>query len=163
MRAIAIDEVDIEISMIGLELSTHSKDSISTTDATGIVITVGAEVNDISIGDRAVVCGIDGLETHTRAHKSLVRRVPNFMSLSVAAALPSALCAAESMMIGCSKLQPHETILICGLPGTLQQTLISFATHIGADIFVTSETPPNRRLLEDCFGIQEDHNPRLCA
>lgn len=154
--AIASTEVDVSISMIALERSSHSKASISETDAAGTVTAVGSDVTNIAVGDRVVVCGADGLATHARVHSSFVQKVPEFMSLATTAGLPTALCAAEAMLVGSVRLQAGETILVCSLPGTLQQTLVSFATHMGARVFVTSETKSNRRLLEDVFNLPED-------
>jgi NADPH:quinone reductase-like Zn-dependent oxidoreductase len=84
-----------------------------------------------------------------------VRRIPDFMSLSAAAGLSSALCAAEAMILGPGCVEPDKTILICAFPGTLQLMLVSAALHVGARVFVTSETLANRRLLEYGLGLPE--------
>ena len=155
-RDIAPEEVDIQTSLVNVERSTTSEKVITVTDAAGIITAVGSNVTGLSIGDRVVVCGPHALESHVRTHQSLVRQIPKFMSMSVAAGLPSALCTVEALMTGAGNLQSGENVLICTMPGNIQQALISFANHVGANVFVTTETPANRRLLEDCFDIPEE-------
>ncbi|ORX96602.1 hypothetical protein BCR34DRAFT_497625 [Clohesyomyces aquaticus] len=156
-KAIAADEVDVRIFVISLGRSSRSRDPIHGIDAAGEVIAVGAHVEDLSVGYRVVICGLNGLETHTRIHKTLVRRIPNSMSLNVATGLPSALCTAQAALIGSANLQPGETVLICAFPGVLQQILIRIATHVGARVLVTTETGSNRRILEQNFSIPGEY------
>lgn len=156
-RDIEPEEVDIQTLSVSLERSTTSEKAINITDAAGIITAIGSSVTGLSIGDRVVVCGPHELESHVRAHQSLVRQIPKFMSTSVATGLPSALCTVEALMTGAGNLQSGESILICAMPGHVQQALVSFANHVGANVFVTSETPGNRRLLEECFDIPKEH------
>lgn len=148
-------EVDIQISMTSLDRVDAT--DISIMGAAGVVLRAGSGTQQFSVGDRVAVCGLGKeLRTHVRVQQDHVRRIPDFMSLSVAASLPSALCAIESMILGPSCVEPHETILICAFPGTLQLMLVSAALQVGARVFVTSETMANRRILEYGLGVPDD-------
>jgi acyl transferase domain-containing protein/NADPH:quinone reductase-like Zn-dependent oxidoreductase/NAD(P)-dependent dehydrogenase (short-subunit alcohol dehydrogenase family) len=154
--ALGLHEVEVQLSTIALDRVDASNNSISVMGAAGVVISTGADVQQVAIGDRVAVCGLDNeLQTHVRAQEDHIRRIPDFMSLSAAAGLSSALCAAEAMILGPGCVEPGETVLICAFPGTLQLMLVSAALHAGARVLVTSETLANRRLLEYGLDIPE--------
>lgn len=151
------DNVRIQILAVALDRTGMTDSNISATGAAGIVTHVGEGVSHVAVGDRVAVCGPDHeLQTHVRARADHVRRIPDFMSTGLAAGLSSALCAAETTILGPGKLEAGETVLICAFPSILQLMLVSAALQVGARVFVTTETAANRRLLEHGLGVPDD-------
>lgn len=151
---LSASDVEIKVSVVGLEYEDHA---VRTRDAVGVVTGCGSAVTDFVLGDSVALCGSNTLQTQRRIHQGLVRHVPKNINLSVAAAMPSALCTAEVALVDSARLQPGESILICSGTGTTSQAIILLAKQIGANVFATAENSTHKSLLVEQLGIAEDH------
>lgn len=87
---------------------------------------------------------------------SLMHTPPN-LSFEEAASLPFAYCTAYICLTGLAHLQRDQTVLIHAATGSVGQAAIMIARHIGAEIFVTVETPEKHELVTQKYDISEDH------
>jgi len=126
-------------------------------ECAGVVSRIGEQVN-LKLGDRVLCCTNTGAYgTYARTHKSSVAKIPNALSFSAAAALPTALCTAYYSLVVLGRVQKDEKILITSGAGGVGQAAIQLAKILRADIFATVGTDEKRRFLIDTYGLAPDH------
>ena len=147
-------EVEIEIKAVGLNfrdlmiaMGEHTAYSMGS-EAAGIISRVGSKVVDFAPGDRVVyICGLDHvgcMHTYGRLDQSTVAKVPDGLSLEMAAGLPVVYATVIYSLRETGRLMAGETILIHAAAGGVGQAAIRYAQHIGAEIFVTLSTAAKR-------------------
>ncbi|EHK21956.1 uncharacterized protein TRIVIDRAFT_53518 [Trichoderma virens Gv29-8] len=160
-------EVEIEIRAVGLNfrdlmiaMGEHTAYSMGS-EAAGIISRVGSKVVDFAPGDRVVyICGLDHvgcMHTYGRLDQSTVAKVPDGLSLEMAAGLPVVYATVIYSLRETARLMPDETILIHAAAGGVGQAAIRYAQHIGAEVYVTVSTTLKRDLIIREFGIPDDH------
>jgi NADPH2:quinone reductase len=118
-------------------------------EVSGIVIAVGAAVNDRSIGDR--ICALThgaGYCEYTTVPASQCIAVPDSVSLLDAAALPEALFTVWHNVFQRCNLTAGETVLIHGGSSGIGTMAIQMAKVIGATIYATAGTDEKCALCE---------------
>ncbi|KAJ4863148.1 KR domain-containing protein [Trichoderma breve] len=164
-----VPEVEIEIKAVGLNfrdlmiaMGEHTAYSMGS-EAAGIISRVGPKVVDFAPGDRVVyICGLDHvgcMHTYGRLDQSTVAKVPDGLSLEMAAGLPVVYATVIYSLRETGRLMAGETILIHAAAGGVGQAAIRYAQHIGAEVYVTLSTAVKRdnQLIMKEFGIPEDH------
>jgi acyl transferase domain-containing protein len=147
-------EVEIEIRAVGLNfrdlmiaMGEHTAYSMGS-EAAGIVSRVGSKVVDFAPGDRVVyICGLDHvgcMHTYGRLDQSTVAKVPDGLSLEMAAGLPVVYATVIYSLRETARLMADETILIHAAAGGVGQAAIRYAQHIGAEVYVTLSTTLKR-------------------
>ncbi|KAL7959326.1 hypothetical protein V8C34DRAFT_280434 [Trichoderma compactum] len=160
-------EVEIEIRAVGLNfrdlmiaMGEHTAYSMGS-EAAGIISRVGSKVVDFAPGDRVVyICGLDHvgcMHTYGRLDQSTVAKVPDGLSLEMAAGLPVVYATVIYSLRETARLMAGETILIHAAAGGVGQAAIRYAQHIGAEVYVTLSTALKRDLIIREFGIPDDH------
>lgn len=116
-------------------------------DAAGVVEAVGAEVESFRPGDRVygqfmkVALGRGSYAEYTVAPaEGKIAPVPDALSFTLAAALPTASAAAYHA-IQAARLQEGQTILVNGASGGVGQSAVQLAVDAGARVIATS--PPD--------------------
>ena len=126
-------------------------------ECAGTVTQIGSSV-DLRPGDRVLGCtNTGGFSTFARAHKTSVARIPEHMSFSAAAALPTAFCTAYYALFTLARLQEGESILIHSGAGGVGQAAIQLSKIVGAHIFTTVGTHEKKEFLIQSYGIPKDH------
>jgi malonyl CoA-acyl carrier protein transacylase/SAM-dependent methyltransferase len=147
-------EVEIEIRAVGLNfrdlmiaMGEHTAYSMGS-EAAGIISRVGSKVVDFAPGDRVVyICGLDHvgcMHTYGRLDQSTVAKVPDGLSLEMAAGLPVVYATVIYSLRETARLMTDETILIHAAAGGVGQAAIRYAQHIGAEVYVTLSTTLKR-------------------
>jgi acyl transferase domain-containing protein/SAM-dependent methyltransferase len=147
-------EVEIEIKAVGLNfrdlmiaMGEHTAYSMGS-EAAGIISRVGSKVVDFAPGDRVVyICGLDHvgcMHTYGRLDQATVAKVPDDLSLEMAAGLPVVYATVIYSLRETGRLMAGETILIHAAAGGVGQAAIRYAQYIGAEIFVTLSTAAKR-------------------
>jgi SAM-dependent methyltransferase len=147
-------EVEIEIRAVGLNfrdlmiaMGEHTAYSMGS-EAAGIISRVGSKVVDFAPGDRVVyICGLDHvgcMHTYGRLDQSTVAKVPDGLSLEMAAGLPVVYATVIYSLRETARLMPGETILIHAAAGGVGQAAIRYAQHVGAEVYVTLSTTEKR-------------------
>ena len=159
---LADDEVEIQVMATGLNfrdvliaLGQISADSLGGEGA-GIVTKAGSQTG-FSPGDR-VVSFIEGSFTSLgRGHGLTTTKVPDDMSFSTAAALPTIFCTALHCVKYWARMGASETILIHSAAGGFGQAAIQIARLYNAEIYATVGSDEKRQLLSDLYQIPSDH------
>lgn len=129
-------------------------------DCAGIIVRVGSAVqNDPSLqpGDRVCMISEGCMGTYARAPKNQVFKVPDRLSLEVAASIISPGITAYYSLIDVARLKRKDTILIHSAAGGTGQMAVWIAKMIGAEIFATVGSIDKKHLLMEMFGLPEDH------
>jgi len=167
VKACALNYLDIWVrrGLPGIKLSLPH---ISGCDIAGVVEQVGADVEDVKVGDRVVVnpglsCGrceycrqgedslcveykiigehVDG--GYAELAKAPGRNaflIPEHISFEEAAAVPLVFLTAWRMLVTKAKVKPGEDVLILGAGGGVASAAIQIAKLCGARVFVTAST-----------------------
>jgi polyketide synthase 12 len=124
-------------------------------EVAGVVLSTGAGVNDLAVGDRVFgYCSGAFADTVIADHRHLVR-MPDDWTFAEAAAIPAAYLTAYHALIELAHLTSAESILIHSAASGTGMAAVYLAQHIGADVFVTA-SPNKHQVLRD-MGIAEDH------
>jgi acyl transferase domain-containing protein len=160
-------EVEIEIKAVGLNfrdlmiaMGEHTAYSMGS-EASGIISRVGSKVVDFAPGDRVVyICGLDHvgcMHTYGRLDQSTVAKVPDGLSLEMAAGLPVVYATVIYSLRETGRLMAGESILIHAAAGGVGQAAIRYAQHIGAEIYVTLSTAAKKDV-----GYRRNNPMHLC-
>ena len=126
-------------------------------ECAGILTRLG-EGTSFNLGDRVLCCTTTGAyNTYARAHATSVARLPEGLSFTTAAALPTVFCTAYHALFNVARLQTGESILIHSGAGGVGQAAIQLAKLLNANIFTTVGTDVKKVYLMDTYGIREDH------
>lgn len=147
-------EVEIEVRAVGLNfrdlmiaMGEHTAYSMGS-EAAGIISRVGSKVVDFAPGDRVVyICGLDHvgcMHTYGRLDQATVAKVPDGLSLEMAAGLPVVYATVIYSLRETGRLMADETILIHAAAGGVGQAAIRYAQHVGAEVYVTLSTAAKR-------------------
>ncbi len=134
------------IDALGLELS-------------GVVVACGANVRDLTIGDRVFGMGRSALQRYVTWPRAALHRVPTGVSLDDAAAMPSAYLTAHYALNVIGRLAPGETVLIHSAAGGVGLAAIALANSVGARIIATAGTLEKRAHLTS-FGVSHVFDSR---
>ncbi|KAL8721903.1 MAG: hypothetical protein Q9225_001499 [Loekoesia sp. 1 TL-2023] len=63
-------------------------------DSSGVISRIGAEVKDLTVGDRVICLGAGSLASHVVTSETLCERIPNTLSFEEAATMPAAYATA---------------------------------------------------------------------
>lgn len=163
-RPIAAEEVDVEVVAIGLNfkdlmtLLGRTKTEDLGSECAGVVRDVRtAAAKCFKIGDRVCLNALDCFRTYKRVHMESAWRIPDGMTFTEAASLPTAYGTAIHCLKDVARLEQGESILIHAASGGTGQAVIQIAQNLGAEVFATVGSTKKKNLLMDVYRIPEDH------
>ncbi|RYO87630.1 hypothetical protein DL762_004174 [Monosporascus cannonballus] len=161
--ALEPDQVEVRVRAIGVNfkecltlLGRVNSDTLGS-ECSGYVSRVGSGIKRLRIGDRVALGSLETYKTLVRAREFQVVKIPDSMSFSDAAAVPTAFCTAYHSLYNVARLQKGESILIHAAAGGTGQAAVQIAQYIGAEIFATVGSADKRKLLIEQYGILDDH------
>ena len=86
-----------------------------------------------------------------------VYKFPDSMSYTLAASVAVVSCTAQYLLIDVGRLRKGETVLIHAAAGGVGQAAIVIAQNIGAEIFSTVGSIEEKTVIQETYGIAEDH------
>lgn len=113
----------------------------------GIVTQIGKEVKNMAPGDRIAGFASSSFASHIRTPANACAKIPESMSFSEAASLPTIFVTAWYALHYLGHIQPGETVLIHGGAGGVGLAAIQIAQKAGARVFATAGTDEKRDLL----------------
>lgn len=126
----------------------------------GRVTAVGNNMASLfAIGDRVVGAFAAPFASHARvSNGNGYYVVPDSISSTDAASIPLIFYTAWYCLVSVARLEKGQSILIHAASGGVGQAAIQFAQLIGAgDIFVTVGSSAKKRLVQERYGIPDDH------
>lgn len=123
-------------------------------EVSGTVLSLGAGVDDVSIGDR--VCALlagGGYAEQAAVSAGLLLPVPDTMDLIDAAALPEAIATVWSTVFMSAGLRSGEVLLVHGGSGGIGTMAIQLARAVGCRVAVTAGSPQK---LDACRALGAD-------
>ena len=123
----------------------------------GHVVGIGAEVSNVSIGDRVVGLGFGAFGPEMITHEELLAPAPPGMSVSALATVPSAFVSA-ALSYQFSGLEAGERVLIHAGAGGVGLAAIQLAQAAGAEVFATASAP--KQALLRSLGVKHIFDSR---
>ena len=117
-------------------------------EVAGVVLAVGAGVEQVAVGDRVFGLAIFGLATHALARAGDVRVIPDALSFEEAATLPVVFMTSWHALKTVAHLKAGERILVHAGAGGVGMAAIQIAHHLGAEVIASAGSPAKRALLE---------------
>jgi acyl transferase domain-containing protein/NADPH:quinone reductase-like Zn-dependent oxidoreductase/SAM-dependent methyltransferase/acyl carrier protein/NADP-dependent 3-hydroxy acid dehydrogenase YdfG len=116
-------------------------------ECAGVVTSVGAGVADRAVGDRVMVPHTGSLASHLRCRAGLTIPIPESMSFTEAATIPTVFATVHYSLDYLARLRAGETILVHGAAGGVGLAALRYAEHVGATVIATAGSPAKRQLL----------------
>ncbi|MEM9220568.1 MAG: SDR family NAD(P)-dependent oxidoreductase, partial [Cyanobacteria bacterium P01_F01_bin.150] len=180
-RAPAAGEVEVQMQAVGLNfrdvlntlgvLKEYYAEHFGITDpqqltfgfeGVGRVVTVGAEVTHLQVGDEVMVTMVpDGFSSHVITQAAWVIKKPPPLSATDAATIPLVFLTAQYGLRQLAQLQPGEKVLIHAAAGGVGQAAVQIAQRLGAEIYATAS--PGKWEFLRSQGIQHIFNSRSLA
>ncbi|KAL9081942.1 MAG: hypothetical protein Q9159_006883 [Coniocarpon cinnabarinum] len=159
---LASDEVLIKVKAIGVNFRDcliaigQLNDSDLGSECAGVIVAAGSDAR-LSVDDRVCVAAIGTYRTMIRCKAAAVAKVPESMSLTEAASLPTAFLTVIQAFKKVARLQPGEKILIHSGAGGTGQVAINVAQRLGAEVFASVGSEHKAQLLKERFRLDDDH------
>jgi NADPH:quinone reductase-like Zn-dependent oxidoreductase len=160
--ALGEDEIVIDIKAIGLNTRDrlvvsgmlHGETKVSTTDCAGVIARAGHK-STLRPGQRVCALHHSTNRTRIRTSTNAAAAIPDDMSFSTAASLPTALWLAYHALVDLARLEKEETILIHDAHSSFGQLAVQIAQRVGADILATTSTDEKRLFLQEHLALPE--------
>ena len=114
----------------------------------GEVAAVGADVDDLAVGDRVMAIAAQAFSTHVVVSRNGAARLPDGVDLVAAASIPVVFLTAYYALLELGRMRKGDTVLIHGAAGGVGLAAIQVAKHVGATVIATAGTPEKRRFVE---------------
>lgn len=111
---------------------------------------------DYYAGDRVLVGAPDTFRSTARCCGKLAVQIPDNMSFTEAAAIPTNFATAYYALVQVARIKPGESILIHSGAGGTGQAAIQVALCHGAKVYTTVGTADKKKLLNGLYGIPFD-------
>nr|AAR85531.1 polyketide synthase [Didymella maydis] len=126
-------------------------------ECSGMVTSVGSQVQCFAVGDRVVTMGPGSFCTRLRVDARLAYRIPDSMSWETAAALPITHVTAYHAVRHLGRIVRGDTVLVHAAAGGLGQALVELSIMAGARVLVTVGSADKKHFVMERFGIPEHH------
>jgi NADPH:quinone reductase-like Zn-dependent oxidoreductase len=149
--AFGLDTSDLAVALGKIDVAPLS------CEAAGIVTRTGS-ASSFQIGDRVFGLCLNGAaKTHARTEEGFLAKMPDTMTWTEAAALPSPYMTAYAALMETGILDKEETVLIHSAANTVGQAAIQISQQREAEVFATVSSTEERAFLEATYCIPGDH------
>ena len=129
-------------------------------DFAGVVTAIGADVNDLKVGDRVgVIADAAGWSTFVTCDARLAAPLPQSLTAVAAAAVSTAYATAWYSLHDLARIKSGDRVLIHSATGGVGQAAIAIARNAGAEVFATAGSHDRRELLRT-MGIEHVYDSR---
>jgi polyketide synthase 12 len=124
-------------------------------EGAGVVLEVGAGVDDLDVGDRVMGLMPDALGPVTVTERQLVVKMPPGWSFVQGASVPVAFLTAYYALRDLAGLVAGEKLLVHAATGGVGMAAVQLARHWGAEVFATASVGKWDRVR--ALGVPADH------
>jgi zearalenone synthase (highly reducing iterative type I polyketide synthase) len=126
-------------------------------DAAGVVSRVGSSVTKFKVGDKVIMYGYGAHRTLHRSRADFCTLIPDGMTFEQAASIPAVHATAWNALVRVAKVQKGQSILIHAAAGGVGQVACQIAQYYGMEIFATVSSEAKRKLIQEQYGVLDDH------
>ncbi|WP_190140517.1 type I polyketide synthase, partial [Streptomyces longispororuber] len=144
-RPLGAGEVRVAVRAAGMNfrdvliaLGMYPGDAVMGTEGAGVVVEVGADVTDLTVGDRVLGLLEAGFGPLAVADARLVARIPEGWSFARAASVPTVFLTAYYALRDLADLQAGESVLVHAAAGGVGMAAVQLARHFGAEVYGTA-------------------------
>ncbi len=142
---LGIDEVRVEVRAAGVNfrdvligLGTYPEPGLMGSEGAGIVLEVGAGVENVAVGDRVFGLFAGGFAPETVTDRRLVARMPDGWSFTDAASVPMVFMTAYYGLFDLGGLAQGESVLVHAAAGGVGMAAVQLARWAGAEVYATA-------------------------
>ncbi|MDE8348329.1 MAG: quinone oxidoreductase [Acidocella sp.] len=119
-------------------------------EGAGVVLAVGAEVRDLTVGDRVAYQGgpLGAYATERVIPADRLVKLPDGIDFNTGAAMMLQGMTAEYLLLRTFKVQKGQTILVHAAAGGVGLILCQWAKHLGANVIGVVSTPDKAELAK---------------
>ncbi|KAJ5496618.1 hypothetical protein N7463_008605 [Penicillium fimorum] len=156
------DEVEIEVHasglnfrdvLVGMQIIPGRHEPKFGYEAAGIIRRVGPKVTKFSVGDRAVVIGVNTFTTVITDREVFFEKLPDHISFVEGACISTIFLTAVYGLADLGRLSEGQSVLIHSGAGGVGLAAIQVARMLGAEIYTTVGSEKKVQYLMDTFGI----------
>lgn len=138
VKATALNRADL-LQRRGLYPPPKGETDILGLECAGVVASLGAGVQSLSVGDRvmALLPG-GGYAERVVVHEKMAIPIPERLSFEQAAAIPEAFLTAREGLFTLGRLRPENVVLIHAAAGGVGSAAVQLARHAGAHVVATA-------------------------
>lgn len=126
-------------------------------ECAGVITGLGRRVRHLRKGDRVMAIGPGCHRTVVITSDRLCQRIPENLSFEQGASIPLAYCTAFLALIKNAHLKTGESLLIHESSDGIDQAAAEIALHLGAEVFVSTNSPTKRAFMIEQLHIAENH------
>jgi len=116
-------------------------------EVSGTISAVGAQVDDLAVGDEVVALCDGGFATHVTTSAALVVSKPSALPADVAASTPIAFLTALYGLRDLAGMRAGDKVLVHAAAGGVGLAAVQLAQAAGAEVFATAGSDAKRELL----------------
>lgn len=157
------DKIEIKVKAVGanfrdiLVLLKRMDQTNIGFECAGVVTRVGKDCLNFQVGDHVAGCDFDTYSSYARLHGDAAVKLPEGMSFTEAAAVPTNFVTAWHAFASVANVQHGETVLIHSGAGGTGQAAIQVAQYLGANVIATVGNAEKKAFLMEHYGIPETH------
>jgi NADPH:quinone reductase-like Zn-dependent oxidoreductase/aryl carrier-like protein len=129
------------------------------TDSAGIVTAAGANVTNVSVGDRLMAISVaeTSYTTELQLSSQLCARIPDDCGFQDASTLPTVYLTVLRTLREKANLRGDQTVLIHSAAGGVGIAAIHYAKWAGAKIYATVSSPEKTTFLVEKMGVPREN------
>ncbi|MFD0746779.1 SDR family NAD(P)-dependent oxidoreductase [Phytohabitans flavus] len=135
---IAIRAGGMNFRDVMIALGMYPDPAVLGSEGAGVVVEIGPEVTEWSVGDRVMGMFSGAFGTAAVADARMIAKIPDGWSYATAASIPLVFLTAYYALVDLTELKSGETILIHAGTGGVGMAATQLARHLGADVLTTA-------------------------
>ena len=148
--------IDVQVSALNKADLSTSTESLGL-ECAGVITELGENVRHLRRGDRVMAIGTGCHRTTVVTSEDLCQRIPDNLTFQQGASIPLAYCTAYLALVNNARLHTRESILIHESPDGIDQAAAEIALHLGAEVFIATNSPEKRTYMIEQLHIAESH------
>lgn len=121
-------------------------------DVSGDVVSVGAGVDGLSVGDRVVTGALGGAFAEYGLYSAArSRKIPDHLDYAEAASVGSAYLTAYVSLVRRANLQAGEWLLVHGAAGGVGLAAVDLGKHLGAKVIATASSEEKLERIRNAY------------
>ena len=126
-------------------------------ECAGVITKLGQNVCHLRRGDRVMAIGPGCHRTAVVTSEDLCQRIPENLSFEQGASIPVAYSTAYLALVKSANVRTGESILIHESPDGIDQAAAEIALHLGAQVFILTNSSERRAFMTEQLHIDETH------